>query len=70
MVGGLYDLDVVFDDEHRVAAIHQSLEHLHQTLHVGDMETGGGLVKDIEGPRPVIAGQFMDELEPLGLPSG
>ena len=49
VVGALDDVQIVLDDHHGVAAVHQPLEHLQQLAHVVGVEAGGGLVQDIDG---------------------
>ena len=49
-VGGLDDVEVVLDDEDRVAAVDQAMEDLEQLLDVGEVEPGRRLVEDVQGP--------------------
>ena len=48
-VGRLDHVEVVLDDDHGVAGLHQAPEHLEQPLHVGEVQAGGRLVEDVEG---------------------
>src|SRR3954466_6151812 len=47
-VGGLDHVEIVLDDEDRVAAVDETVQHLEQYAHVLEMETCGGLVEDVE----------------------
>ena len=58
MVGSLDHVQVVLDDHHRVAHVHQLLEHLNELVHVGGVQAGGGLVQDIDG----LAGGALGQL--------
>ena len=49
MVGALDDVQVVLDDENRVAAVAETLEHREESGHVVGVEARGGLVQDIDG---------------------
>ena len=49
MVGGLDDIQVVLDDHHGVARLHQTLEHLDEPVDVIAVQAGGGLIQDIDG---------------------
>ena len=49
-VGLLDHVEVVLDHEHRVARVHQPLQHLEQLLDVGEVEAGRRLVEDVERP--------------------
>ena len=67
MVGALDDVQVVLDDEHGVAGIHQALEHLQQLAHVLEMQARGGLVQDVEGLAALALLQLAGQLHALGL---
>src|SRR3954469_19851007 len=43
VVGGLDHVEIVLDDEHGVAAVHEAMQHIEQHAHVLEVETGGGL---------------------------
>src|SRR6185437_8121427 len=42
-VGGLDDLEVVLDDEHRVPGLHERVKHLQELADILEMEAGGWL---------------------------
>ena len=43
------DVEVVLDHDHRVARVHQPVEHPDQALHVGHVQPDGRLVEHVEG---------------------
>ena len=47
-VGGLDDIEVVFDDEQGVAGIDEFLEDGKEAFDIGEVEAGGGFVEDEE----------------------
>ena len=49
IVGFLDDLHVVFDDHQGMALVHQALQHVDETLHVGRVQAGGGFVENVAG---------------------
>src|SRR5579871_7024828 len=49
-VRGLDELEIVLDHHHGVAGLHEPLEHFQQLAHVLEMQTGRGLVQDVERP--------------------
>src|SRR5579863_6548130 len=49
VIGGLDYVEVVFDHQHRVAGVYQSVEALQQTLDIRQVQPGGGLIEDIHG---------------------
>ena len=69
-VGRLDHLDVVFDHEHRVAGLDETVQHLQEQLDVGEMQPGRRFVEQIEGPAGALLDQFAGELDPLGLAAG
>ena len=48
VVGRPQHVQVVFDDQHRVAQIAQAAEHCDQVLGVGRVQADGGLVEDVQ----------------------
>ncbi len=49
VVGGLDHVQVVLDDHHRVSALRQTAQDLHQLVNIRKMKSRGGLVQDING---------------------
>jgi hypothetical protein len=47
-VGGLDDLQIVLDDQDRVALVHQRMQHLQQLAHILEMEPRRRLVEDVD----------------------
>ena len=47
MVGALDEIQIMLDDDDRISHVHQLLQHLDQTVHVCNVQTGGGLVQNI-----------------------
>ena len=39
----------MFDDDDRIALVHQGLQHLEQLVHVFEVQAGGRLVEDVHG---------------------
>ena len=70
MVGGLDDVEVVLDDDHGVAGVHQAVEHAQQLADVLEVQAGGGLVEDVEGAAGGALGQLARELDALRLAAG
>ena len=64
------DVEVVLDDDHGVALVDQSLEHRQQLADVFEMQTGGRLVEDVDGPPGGAALELGGELDALGLTTG
>ena len=57
----------MLDDDQRVALRDQPLQHLEQLLDVGEVQTGGGFVEDVERPAGGHLAELGGELDPLGL---
>jgi hypothetical protein len=47
-IGGFHDLNVVLDDEHGVASVHQSLEDFEQHADIVEVQAGGRFVEEEE----------------------
>ena len=69
-VGRLDHVEVVLDDDHRVADVHQSVEHFEQLVDVVEMEPGCRLVQDVKRSTRARTGQFGSELDALRLAAG
>ena len=70
MVRDLDDVEIVLDDEHRVARVHQPLQNLDQLVHVRHVQAGRRLVENIERAARGTAGELRGELDALGLAAG
>src|SRR3954471_22312484 len=62
-------LEIVLDDDHRVARVDQRVQHLQQLPDVLEMQAGGRLVQDVDGLARGAPAQFLGELDPLRLPA-
>ena len=56
-VGGLDDVEVVLDDEHRVAAVHEAMEHFEEHAHVLEVQARRGFVEDVQRAARVALGE-------------
>ena len=66
-VGGFDHVEVMLDHDHRVAGVDQAVQHLEQPLHIGEVQAGGRLVKDIDGAAGGDARQLLGQLDALRL---
>ena len=48
VIGSLYDVEVVLDNQYRISLVDQTIEYTQQHPYVFKMQTGGRLVKDIQ----------------------
>ena len=69
-VGGGDQVEVVLDDDHGVAAVHEALEGGDEPRHVGHVEAGRRLVEDVERRAEAGRGELRGELDALGLAAG
>ena len=60
----------MLDDHDRVALVDQGVEDFQQLADVLEVQAGGGLVQDVEGAAGGPAGQFLGQLDALGLAAG
>ncbi|MNK74930.1 hypothetical protein D3C87_944540 [compost metagenome] len=67
VVGDLDDIQIVLDDDDGVAVVDQFLKHLQQLARVLEVQAGCRLIEDVEGLAGGAAGQFLGQLDPLGL---
>jgi len=63
-VGVRHDRLVVLDDDDRLAGVHEPVEQTEQSLDVGEVQSGGGLVEDVDA---ALLGHVGGQLEPLTL---
>ena len=70
VVGRKDHLRVVLDDDHRVALVHQVVDHSHEGLDVREVKSRCRLIQDVEGFLIRTATEFLGQLEPLGLTAG
>ena len=67
MVGGLYDIKVMLDDQHSIPGRNECMEHLQKLMDVGKMKAGGRLVENIESFACSRLGKLSGKLYSLGL---
>src|SRR5689334_17792746 len=65
-VGGGDHVEVVLDDDDRVPQVGQPVEDDEQARDIGEMEAGGRLVEDVEGPAGCDSAELGGELHALG----
>ena len=65
-VGRLDHVQVVLDDQYRVAAIHKIVEHFQQQLNVREVKSGRRFVEQIQGFPGAAFDQFARQLDALG----
>ena len=64
MIGHLYHVQIMLDNDNRIAHIHQSIQHIEQIMNIGEMQAGRRLVQYIQGmPRTCLA-QFCCQFYP------
>ena len=67
MIGGAQHVEVVLDDDQRVALIDQTVKGADQALDVGEVQAGRRLVEHEEGAAAAAPSELGGELDPLGL---
>src|SRR5437762_10307808 len=63
----LYDVEVVLDDEDRVAALDKAMQDFQQLADVLEVEASGRLVEDVKRLAGAAAAELAGELNTLGL---
>ena len=58
MIGGFYDIEIMFDDNDRIALIDQFMQHFQKLLHIFEMQARGRFIQDIERAACGSAAQF------------
>src|SRR6516162_11083138 len=66
-IGGLDDLEIVLDDQHRVAGLDQRVQYLEKLPYIVEMQPRRRLVENIEGAAGSPPRQFLGELNALSL---
>ena len=69
-VGGFDDVEIVFNDNHGIAAVDEFAEDFEEAIDVVGVETGSWLVEDVEGFAGAAAGEFGGEFDALGFAAG
>src|SRR5512145_1645433 len=70
VIGGFDDVQIVLDDYHSVAHIHQAHQHVEQFLDIGKMQADGRFIQNIQGVAVDALAQFAGELDALRLAAG
>ena len=70
IVRNLYHVEVMLNENHGVAAVHELLKHLYELMDVGGVEPCGGLVKNIDGFPGGALRKLGGELNTLGFAAG
>ena len=58
VVGNLYNIEIMLDNNHRIAPIHQLIENANQTAYILEMEARSRLVEDVERTPRFTLGEF------------
>ena len=61
---------IVFDDEHRVAGVHEVVQHLQQQFDIGEMQSRGRFVQQIKRLSGALLDQLASQLDALGFAAG
>ena len=69
VVGQLDDVEVMLDDNNRIALIHQTIKHIHQNTDIFEMKAGGWFVEDVDGLARISFGKFGSKLYTLAFAS-
>ena len=69
-VGVADHVEIVLDDDDRVAEIGEAVQDFEQLAHIVEVQAGGGLVEQIEGAAGLALGEFAGQLHALGLAAG
>ena len=67
MVGTLDEIQIMLDDDDRIAHVHQLLQHLDQAVHVCNVQACGGFVQNIHRFAGAAAGKLVGQLYALCL---
>src|SRR5258708_38708285 len=68
VVRRLDDVEVVLDDDDRVALIDEFVQNVQELVRVGEVEAGGGLAEDVQRAPRAAAAQLLRVLPPPRLP--
>ena len=60
----------MFDDHHGIAALCQTMQYLHQFVHICKMQSCGGLIQNIDRPAGTAFAQFCCQFDSLSLAAG
>jgi len=60
----------VFDHDHRIPPVCESVENIEEPLNICKMEACGGLVENVNGSSGLALAQLPRQLDPLGFTPG
>jgi len=69
-VGRFDDVEIVLDNDHRIAMIDESIEHFKEFCEVVEVEAGRGFIEQIERLAGVGPCEFGGQLDALGFAAG
>src|SRR5258708_2076032 len=69
-IGALDHVEIVLDDDHRIAQAYQPLKHVEQLVNVGKMKSGSRLIENVNRSPGGPLGEFLGQLNPLRLAAG
>src|SRR5208283_4746488 len=69
-VGLFDDIEIVLDDQDRIAEIDQALKNIDELSHIVEMQAGGGFVQNVDGAAGLTFRKFASEFDALGFTSG
>ncbi len=64
-VGVANDVEIVLDDDDRVAEVGEAVENFKQLADIVEVEAGGGLVEQVEGAAGLALGELAGQLHAL-----
>ena len=67
MVGDLDDVEIVLDDDHRIAPIDKFGQYVEQLADILEMESRRGFVQNIKRATRIALGEFARQLDALAL---
>jgi hypothetical protein len=70
VVGAFDDFEIVLDDEHAVALLHEPIEDAHELRDVVEVQPGRRFVEDEQAFVLALIREPLDELEPLRFAAG
>lgn len=66
-VGGLDDIQIMFNDHYGIALVAQAVKYLQQEFDVVKMQAGRRFIEYVQGPARVALGKLQGQLYPLCL---
>jgi len=64
------DVQVVFNNDNRIAFVHEFSQNVQQALHILKVQARGRLIQNVKGFAGLGARQFRGKLDALGFPAG